>query len=102
MPVKTFGGRRAAAYKYAAALDRKPGLENVQVQSREGSGGKRTYSVEWNAIRYKNPRRRKAARTKRNCRNPKQLLFRTKAAAVAYAKAHGAKKFSVRKLKRAS
>ncbi len=33
-------------------------------------------------------------------RNPKQMLFRTKKAAQAYAKAHGAKKFSVRKLKR--
>jgi hypothetical protein len=32
--------------------------------------------------------------------NPTQLLFRTKAAARAYAKAHGAKKFSVRKLKK--
>jgi hypothetical protein len=33
-------------------------------------------------------------------RNPRQLLFKSKAAAVAYAKSHGAKKFSVRKLKR--
>lgn len=32
--------------------------------------------------------------------NPKQLLFRTKAAALKYAREHGAKKFSVRKLKR--
>jgi hypothetical protein len=33
-------------------------------------------------------------------RNPTQLLFRTKKAARAYAKAHGAKKFSIRKLKK--
>ncbi len=51
----------------------------------------------------KNPMAKK--RTERNCKkrsskNPKQLLFRTKSAARAYAKAHGVKKFSVRKLKR--
>ncbi len=33
-------------------------------------------------------------------KNPKQMLFKTKAAAVKYARNHGAKKFSVRKLKR--
>jgi hypothetical protein len=32
--------------------------------------------------------------------NPVQLLFRTRVAAVKYARSHGAKKFSVRKLKR--
>ena len=45
----------------------------------------------------------KKRRTKRRAnhrKNPKQLLFRTKKAAAAYAKAHGAKSFSVRKLKR--
>ena len=39
-------------------------------------------------------------RKKRNCKNPKQLLFKSKKAAVAYARAKGAKRFSVRKLKR--
>lgn len=47
---------------------------------------------------------KKANKRKRNskhrAKNPKQMLFRTKKAAHAYAKAHGAKKFSVRKLKR--
>jgi hypothetical protein len=33
--------------------------------------------------------------------NPRQLLFRTHAAAVKYAREHGARKFSVRKLRRA-
>jgi hypothetical protein len=33
-------------------------------------------------------------------RNPRQLLFKSRAAAVKYAKAHGAKRFSVKKLER--
>jgi hypothetical protein len=45
-----------------------------------------------------NPRKRK--RHAKHRKNPRQLLFRTAKAARAYAKAHGAKKFSVRKLKR--
>jgi hypothetical protein len=45
--------------------------------------------------------KKRKAKRRANCRkNPKQLLFRTKKAAAAYAKAHGAKRFSVRKLKR--
>ena len=58
------------------------------------------------ALRYAARMQKKAGssrgnpRKKRNCRNPKQLLFKSRAAAVAYAKSHGAKKFSVRKLKR--
>jgi hypothetical protein len=32
-------------------------------------------------------------------RNPKQMLFRTRKAAVAFAKRNGARKYSVRKLK---
>jgi hypothetical protein len=32
--------------------------------------------------------------------NPSQLLFRTRAAALKYAREHGAKKFSIKKLKR--
>jgi hypothetical protein len=46
---------------------------------------------------------KKAKKRKRNAKhrkNPKQLLFRSKKAARAYAKAHGAKKFSIRKLKK--
>jgi hypothetical protein len=39
-------------------------------------------------------------RKKRNCRNPKQMLFKSKAAAVKYAREHGAKRFSVKKLKK--
>jgi len=41
-------------------------------------------------------------RKKRNCksRNPKQMLFRSKKAARAYAKAHGQKVLSIRKLKK--
>jgi hypothetical protein len=46
------------------------------------------------------PRQKKSTRRK-PAKNPRQLLFRTKKAAVKYARAHGAKKFSVRKLKRA-
>jgi hypothetical protein len=48
-------------------------------------------------VPYSNPKRKR-----KRSRNPKQLLFRTKVAAVKYAREHGAKKFSVRKLKRAS
>ena len=45
--------------------------------------------------------KKRRAKRKANCRkNPKQLLFKSKKAAQAYARAHGAKKFSVRKLKR--
>lgn len=33
-------------------------------------------------------------------RNPRSLVFRTKAAALKYARSHGVKKFSIRKLKR--
>ncbi len=33
-------------------------------------------------------------------RNPDQLLFRTRAAALKYAREHGAKRFSIKKLKR--
>ncbi len=43
---------------------------------------------------------KKRKRHAKHRKNPKQLLFRTKAAALAYAKAHGTKKFSVRKLKK--
>ena len=39
-------------------------------------------------------------RKRKNCRNPKQMLFRTRKAAVAFAKKNGARKYSVRKLKR--
>jgi hypothetical protein len=45
-------------------------------------------------------RRRSGSVKHRTKKNPKQLLFRTKNAARAYAKAHGAKKFSIRKLKK--
>jgi hypothetical protein len=50
-----------------------------------------------------NPMAKKAKKRNRNAKhrkNPKQMLFRTKKAARAYAKAHGAKKFSIRKLKK--
>jgi hypothetical protein len=33
-------------------------------------------------------------------KNPHQLLFRTRAAAAKYAKEHGAKRYSIRKLRR--
>lgn len=46
------------------------------------------------------PAKKIKAKRKRNCRNPKQLLFKSKAAATKYAKAHGAKRFSIKKLKR--
>jgi hypothetical protein len=44
----------------------------------------------------------KAARRERKLRghNPTQLLFRTRAAALKYAREHGAKRFSIKKLKR--
>jgi hypothetical protein len=41
-------------------------------------------------------RKRKAANRHRN---PKQMLFRSRKAAVAFAKRNGARKYSVRKLK---
>jgi hypothetical protein len=54
----------------------------------------------------KNPRKRRASAASRaavwtgNKRNPKQMLFKSRSAATAYARAHGAAKFSVKKLKR--
>jgi hypothetical protein len=55
----------------------------------------------------KNPRkkRRSSAASRAtvwtgNKRNPKQLLFRSRQAALVYARAHGAKKFSIKKLSR--
>jgi hypothetical protein len=53
--------------------------------------------------RGKNPmakKRKKRRSSAKHRKNPKQLLFRSKKAARAYAKAHGAKKFSIRKLKK--
>ena len=44
--------------------------------------------------------RTKKAKSHWRSSNPKQLLFRTAKAARAYAKAHGAKRFSIRKLKK--
>ena len=45
--------------------------------------------------------RREHMKAKRNPARRGQLLFRTRAAAVKYAKSHGAKRYSVRKLRRA-
>jgi hypothetical protein len=45
-------------------------------------------------------KKRKKRNCKRRSKNPKQMLFKSKAAAVKYAKAHGAKRFSVKKLKK--
>ena len=55
----------------------------------------KAFSIVNRWLRGQNP-----TRSKRNGRNPKQLLFKSKAAAIKYAREHGAKRFSVRKLRR--
>ena len=78
---------------------------STYVKSSRSGGGRAggedvTLMRDGDIVKEHSGRRRGNPRTKRNCRNPKQLLFKSKAAAVAYARAHGAKKFSVKKLKR--
>ncbi len=41
-----------------------------------------------------------AEREKVDYKNPRRLLFKTRAAALKYAREHGAKQFSIKKLKR--
>jgi hypothetical protein len=49
-------------------------------------------------VRYKSKKTKEERKARRG--NPRQLLFRTRAAALKYAREHGAKRFSIKKLKR--
>lgn len=76
--------------------ERRPGWKVVDDTGKFVRG--KRYRSEESARKAADVLNRRSEKT--TSRNPKQLLFRTRKAAVAFAKKNGARKYSVRKLKR--
>jgi hypothetical protein len=85
---KRKNARRPPGYGSFKGIARKYARQSASYVAGKRSASRKTHKVYREA--------RDAARNE----NPQQLLFKSKAAAVAYAREHGAKRFSVKKLKR--